>query len=102
MLEENVLHFLGVDVLAGHVDHVVPAPHEVVVAVGVPAHEVAGVEPAAAELPGGRLRQLPVALGQPRIAGDQLAHLIHADVTVGLVHQAHVAAGKASRTSCAS
>src|SRR5581483_1555600 len=65
--EEDVLHLLRIDVLAGDVDHVVLAPDEEVVAVAVPAHEVAGVEPAVPQLLRRDLRQLPVPLEEPRV-----------------------------------
>ena len=55
MLVEHALDFLRVHDLGADRDRVVQAVQDVVVVVLVPVHQIAGIEPAVAELIGGLL-----------------------------------------------
>src|ERR1700675_3915244 len=94
MMEQDVLDLLRIHVLTGDIDHVVLPADEVVVPVGVAAQEVAGVEPAVAELAGGDLGQLPVTLSEPGIPGDQLADALALDHATRLVDEVDVGTGE--------
>src|SRR5580700_12089765 len=75
MLVEHLLDLSRVDVVAAADDQVLFPVHDVEVAVGVDAGQVAAVEPAVADRLGGGLGAVPVALHHVRPADDDLAHL---------------------------
>ncbi len=87
---EDLLDLDRVDVLAAGDDHVLLAVDERDVAVLVDLAEVAGVEPAAAERLGRRLRQHPVPGEDVLAAHEQLADLAHGDVAVVGVDEARL------------
>src|SRR6185503_20075427 len=76
VIADRALDLGGVDVLAAGDDHVLDADVDIEVAVLIHVAGIAGAEPAvAAESPGGRLRQVPVANHVGAGAGGDFANL---------------------------
>src|SRR5215472_17924136 len=80
MAQENIDNLLGIDIFAGHIDHVVFASDEVEETVFVTTHEVSRIKPPVAEFLRRDLGKLPVTFGQSRIAGNKFANLISAQL----------------------
>jgi hypothetical protein len=92
LLTEHGLHLPGGDVLAAPPDHVLGPSDEVVIAIVVLAHQVAGVGPAVSHPFGGRLGVVPISERVDRTPADELADFTPGHVlSVGIDESALVA-----------
>src|SRR5215471_11928710 len=75
MAEQEVLDFLGIDILAAATEHVVDAAAEVEEAILVLAEDVAGVQPSVGELGARDLRLVVIAAADVGTADQKLAFI---------------------------
>ena len=71
---EDVLHFLGVDLLPTDIDAIIAAPDKEEVAVGVATHQITSMEPPVPKFVRGGIRPFPIANRHPWISHQQFPH----------------------------
>jgi hypothetical protein len=92
MREQQVLHFLGVDVLSAAAEHIVDAAAEVTEAVAIAQEHVAGAQPPVDELLGGNFRLVVIAEADIGAANHELAEL--GLFVAGGIDELHLDAGR--------